>query len=119
MRVCKRVTFDAAHFLPNYTGKCSQLHGHHWVVELAVSGKVDSITGMVTDFSILKGWMQENIIDQFDHHLINDLIPNPTAENIAIWILEAFISTTTEDEPPNLDFIRVWETEDSYAEVSV
>ena len=50
MIVSKRVSFDAAHFLPGYVGKCSQMHGHHWIVELAVAGEVNLETGMVIDF---------------------------------------------------------------------
>ena len=115
----KRVSFDAAHFLPGYKGKCSNMHGHHWVVELGVSGEVDPETGMVIDFTLLKEFLKVKVEDRFDHVLVNDLIENPTAEMIAgriklswdLWAEENCLAV-------KLVFIRVWETEDSYAEVS-
>ena len=117
--VVKRVSFDAAHFLPGYVGKCVNLHGHHWVVELGVSGEVDPDTGMVIDFGELNSFLKEKVIERFDHHLVNDVIENPTAENIAgriklswdLWREENCLAV-------ELAFLRVWETEDSYAEVS-
>jgi len=113
--VVKRVSFDAAHYLPNYPGKCSNIHGHHWVVEVGVSGEVGE-DGMVVDFSTLKGSLQP-IIDNLDHHLVNSVIPNPTAENIAIYIRDWLTRWATGKEAFELEFVRVWETEDSYAEV--
>lgn len=111
MIVAKRVSFDAAHFLPHYEGKCNQTHGHHWVVELAVEGPVDT-DGMVVDFTVLKGFLQ-GIVDEFDHKLLNDLIQNPTAENICLYIKEEFGRWVT--WAGKLAWVKVWETEDSIA----
>ena len=118
MSVCKRVSFDATHFLPGYPGKCANVHGHHWVVELNVVGEVFSETGMVIDFTGLSNFLNEKVVDRFDHTLINDVIENPTAENIAgrvklswdLWRDENCLVV-------ELGFIRVWETPDSYAEL--
>jgi len=118
MTVCKRTSFDAAHYLPNYPGKCANMHGHHWEVELGVSGEVDSETGMVVDFVRLSDFLKEKVVDRFDHTLVNDVIENPTAENIAgriklswdLWRDENCLAV-------ELNFIRVWETPDSYAEL--
>lgn len=78
--------FDAAHYLPNYPGKCARLHGHTYRVEVEVTGKVESKTGMFIDFSILKEEVNK-IINKLDHNLINDIMEDiPTAENIAKWI---------------------------------
>jgi len=117
MIVAKRCSFDAAHFLPDHPGKCKNMHGHHWVVELGVEGKVDSETGMVIDFSVLDAFLKEMVVKRFDHTLVNDLLENPTAENIAerivlsweLWREEHCLAV-------KLAFVRVWETEDSYAE---
>ena len=121
--VVKRVSFEAAHFLPNYDGPCRNTHGHHFVVEIGVSGEVDKETGMVIDFKHLKQAL-EPIIDKFDHHLLNDTIPNPTAENIASYIFDLLQGGLAADWSPDsqdysivVEFVRVWETEDSYAEV--
>jgi len=116
--VSKRVSFDAAHFLPGYAGKCANIHGHHWVVELGVKGVVDPDTGMVTDFGELSAFLKEKVVERFDHKLVNDIIENPTAENIAGRIVSFF--NVWRDENcwvAELSFIRVWETEDSYCEV--
>lgn len=112
--VVKRVSFSAAHSLPNYVGKCRNLHGHNWIIDIGVIGEVNSKSGMVIDFGELKGVLQP-ILDNLDHRLINNIIPNPTAENIALYILTWLTSNW---ELGNMvEFIRVWETDDSYVEV--
>ncbi len=118
MIVAKKVSFDAAHFLPDYDGKCKEVHGHHWEVELGVEGEVNPETGMVVDFNILNAFLREKVVNKFDHILINNLLENPTAENIAerirlswdLWAEENCLAV-------KLAFIVVWETEDSYVEV--
>ena len=118
MIVTKKISFDAAHFLPDYPGKCANTHGHRWTVELGVKGKVDPETGMVIDFTELGKFLKEKVKDRFDHTLINDLIENPTAENIAGRIKLSWDVWSEENcLPVSLSFIRVWETPDSYAEV--
>ena len=116
--VSKRVSFDAAHFLPGYKGKCANMHGHHWVVELGVSGEVDPDTGMVLDFGELNKFLEEKVVERFDHKLVNDVIENPTAEMIADRISASFALWRDENcSVVVLKFVRVWETEDSYAEL--
>jgi len=109
--VSKKVSFDAAHHLPLIQGPCHRLHGHHWVAEIGVDGEVKD-DGMVVDFAILKHWMNQNIVEVFDHTLINDVMINPTAENIAGFIADNFKKTFT----LKLAFVRVWETENSCVE---
>lgn len=116
--VVKRVSFDAAHYLPNYKGKCANMHGHHWVVELGVKGLIGE-SGMVIDFVLLKNFLEDEVVKVFDHKLINDIIPNPTAENICLWVKEAFRTWGWSVTKCKLDFIQVWETGDSYAEFKV
>jgi 6-pyruvoyltetrahydropterin/6-carboxytetrahydropterin synthase len=104
--------FSAAHRLPGYAGPCERLHGHTWKVEITVEGDVNPNTGMVMDFKELKG-----IIDQFDHTELNihPELPNPTAENLA----ELILTNVFDSEPGLLSVrVRVWESENSYAEVS-
>jgi len=113
--VVKRISFDAAHKLPNHKGKCASLHGHHWVVEVGIKGEVDT-DGMVIDFSTLKGVLEE-MFGRFDHSYLNDTIPNPTAENLVQYIWGRLYCALQQRMLPDLEFVRVWETEDSYAEV--
>ncbi len=116
MTVAKRVSFDAAHFLPDYPGKCANMHGHHWIVELAIEGEVNKNTGMVIDFVLLKRFLNY-IKEIFDHTLINDTISNPTAENICWYIGEKILDDDWGFNP-HYKWIKVWETEDSYALLS-
>lgn len=69
----------------SYESKCSNLHGHNWVVTVYCRSVELDENGMVVDFAHIK----EKIHEQLDHKLINDVIDvNPTAENIAKWIKE-------------------------------
>ncbi|MCR5786950.1 MAG: 6-carboxytetrahydropterin synthase QueD [Acholeplasmatales bacterium] len=60
-------SFDAAHFLTNYNGKCANIHGHRWRVVLTINGDTDN--GMVVDFNIIKKDLKE-LCDYFDHSFI-------------------------------------------------
>ena len=111
MIVAKKVSFDAAHFLPDYPGKCSRLHGHSWKVELAIRGNVAEGTGMVVDFTKLHAWMLSEIVDVFDHTSLNDKLDNPTAETLALWIAAVFSSNYyLISADIKLAWIKVWET---------
>jgi 6-pyruvoyltetrahydropterin/6-carboxytetrahydropterin synthase len=77
--------FESAHQLPNYHGKCENLHGHHYKLEVTIEGKVGS-DGMIIDFHLLSKIVDECVIEPLDHHYLNDIIENPSAENIAVWI---------------------------------
>ena len=119
MSVCKTFTFDAAHYLPNYDGKCRNMHGHTWSGELEVSGEVDETSGMVIDFALLKEFL-EGIKGNFDHTLINDIIPNPTAENICLYIKQAWnVWAWGKDfgKIISLERIRLYESPGSFTEL--
>lgn len=85
MLVTKEFSFDAAHFLPNYYGKCERMHGHTYRLRVTVDGKVGE-NGLVIDFVILKKIVKEKVLDKLDHQLINDVIEVSSCENTAIWI---------------------------------
>ncbi len=129
--------FDSAHFLAGYQGKCANLHGHHWVTEVCISGeelqKDDQQRGMLLDFGDLKKAVR-NLADSFDHALIYEehtlksrtiealqeenfrLIPvpfRPTAENFA----EYFFNVLKEQGLP-VSRVTVYETPDNCAEYS-
>lgn len=112
--VTKKFTFEYAHCLPNYQGDCARVHGHRGVCLISVKGEIDSESGMIIDFKQLKKDMNP-IFDQFDHHMLNNFIPNPTAENMLKYIV-ASIRGLNEWYEANLYKVRVYETEDSYAE---
>lgn len=121
MIVCKMFTFDAAHYLPNYDGKCRNLHGHTWKLEVAVSNKElireGSETGMVVDFAKVKGLVKARIIDRLDHTLLNDTVENPTCENLLLWIwdsLQFYLAKCCGE----LYRLRLYETSDSFVELT-
>lgn len=107
MLVSKEFTFDAAHFLTKYHGKCENLHGHTYRLRVTVEGEIGE-EGMVVDFLDLKKLVKEKILDKFDHRNLNDFFENPTAELVAEFIWK-------ELKPElNLYEVVLWETENSF-----
>ncbi|WP_104370442.1 6-carboxytetrahydropterin synthase QueD [Desulfocucumis palustris] len=82
---------DSAHFLRGYKGKCSNIHGHTWRVEVTLRGEKLNEIGLLADFNDIKKIIKEST-DSFDHKLINDLEPfneiNPSSENIAKYFYQ-------------------------------
>ena len=113
-QLTKSVTFDAAHLLRDYVGKCANLHGHTYRLEVAVAGeKVDEV-GMVYDFFDLKKLIQ-GVVDQLDHRFINDIPPynevNPTAENMAYQIYQTLRQQLAgQNQNLKLKYVQIWET---------
>ena len=89
MIIKKTFIIDSAHYLPNYVGKCKQLHGHTYTLEVFIEGTVNPDTGMVMDFYQMGHVIQSKVISVIDHKLLNDIVENPTAENMLIWIKQA------------------------------
>ncbi len=108
MRLDVEFTFAAAHRLPRYEGPCFRLHGHNYRFFVALEGEVDPASGMIIDFGVVKQAVQEHILARVDHRDLNDVLENPTAENIARWIWE-----TLEGRLPGLCEVRLYEIPDS------
>lgn len=70
MKITKEITFDSAHMLSNYNGKCNNLHGHTYKLQIEVEGDVNTKTCMLIDFNELKEIINRNIMRMFDHALI-------------------------------------------------
>lgn len=141
MTIMKRVRFCAGHRLYQHGGKCEFFHGHNYVAEFYVtSDHVDDV-GRLVDFAELKrafkGWIDEHwdhafILNQADDNGIDAigrvvpskvyLLPyNPTAENLARYLLEQVgpqLLAELSDDPLQLQRVVIWETEDSCAQAS-
>lgn len=98
--VTKRMEIAGSHSLKlSYESKCENLHGHNWIVTVFCRAQELNKDGMVIDFKYLK----EKIHGYLDHGNFNELLPfNPTAENIARWIVdqipECYKATVQESE---------------------
>lgn len=118
--VTKRFTFEASHNLIDYDGPCSNLHGHSYKLYVTVSGYVDTVSKnvtdcMVIDFKDIKSIVKREVVDKLDHTYLNEVFTQPTAEVMAVLIFEMLKNAFPKD--CTLEKIRLYETEDSYAEV--
>lgn len=108
MEIYKEFTFEAAHRLPNVPEghKCARLHGHSFMVRIAVDGELGALTGWVMDFGDIKTAFHP-IWKQLDHYYLNEIpgLENPTSENLAIWIWNKL-----KPELPQLSRIEIRET---------
>ncbi|WP_342435635.1 6-carboxytetrahydropterin synthase [Paenibacillus sp. FSL L8-0436] len=133
--VCKIFTFDAAHQLIGHKGKCSNLHGHTYKLEVVLKGKPSveaghSGEGFVIDFSDIKSTVQQSLVDRLDHAFLAmgnepvlDTLTNTgskvallsfrtTVENMA-----CYIAYKLKQAALPLYSVKLWETPTSWAEV--
>lgn len=116
--VTKIFTFAAAHHLPNYNGKCKNVHGHNFKLFVTVKLRRDHVgfpEGMIVDFAELKSLVKDNVIDIIDHTNLNDRLDVPTAENLII-LIKSELDFVFDSEPFYLSKLQLWESEDSFAE---
>lgn len=91
MVITKKFEFCASHILTRHDGKCARLHGHNWVLEVSVEGKIDIETGFVMDYAVLKKYVQP-LIENLDHkHLgqwayhTKDSLPTGKVSGTSRW----------------------------------
>ncbi|MBC7189751.1 6-carboxytetrahydropterin synthase QueD [Candidatus Aerophobetes bacterium] len=106
MLVAREFEFDAAHKLVNYKGKCENIHGHRWKIQVVIEAPVGE-DGIAFDFVKLKQIVEERVISRLDHTYLNDIFSQPSTENIALWIWDKL-----KDLP--LYEVKVWESPTSW-----
>jgi 6-pyruvoyltetrahydropterin/6-carboxytetrahydropterin synthase len=108
-------SFSAAHILENIGGKCEELHGHNFKVEVTVAAPKLNPAGLLIDFRVLKKWLAE-IFEDIDHKYLNDHPSfagiNPSAENIAKYISEKMESESKKASVKVIK-VKVWESENA------
>lgn len=114
--------FSSAHQLRGYKGKCENLHGHNYKIEIYARGRELDNIGLLVDFGELKEAADE-VVRYLDHRNINELAPfdeelNPSAENLARYILER-VSSEVGDDRVRVFKVRCFETPTSVATYEV
>jgi 6-pyruvoyltetrahydropterin/6-carboxytetrahydropterin synthase len=110
--------YDSAHYLRNYKGKCERLHGHRYVVELALAAEELDRSGLAFDFVDIKKYLRE-LADHLDHNNLNDLPPFDTVEPSAENQAKYFWDEMKQRLPPAMGdavvYVKVWETPTQWA----
>ena len=140
--VMRQVKFCAGHRLLGHEGKCANLHGHNYVVQFHVTGSGVDELGRVVDFQVInrlfKGWIDEHwdhgmliwsededalkALEQVQPNRVFRMPYNPTAENMARYLMFEIapeLISTVKGYDLQVTKVIVWETENSFAEVSV
>jgi 6-pyruvoyltetrahydropterin/6-carboxytetrahydropterin synthase len=128
--IYKEVQIDASHRLLHYQGKCANLHGHRWKVEVWIEGEPDATTSILIDYNTIK-----QIIERFDHQIIlnrdDPMVPciekfqhvittpgDPTSELLAVIFKDDLnVACNSQGINAKVTKIRVWESPNCYAEI--
>lgn len=96
--VTRKLHFCAAHRLHDASlsreenerrfGRCANLHGHNYLLEVTYAGEPDEATGMLVHLSNLKQIIKQRVVDELDHKNLGEDVPvfrdvAPTLEMIA------------------------------------
>ena len=107
----------AAHQLREFHGKCEQLHGHNWKIEVYVTGDTLGEDGLLIDFGMIKQDTKK-VLKELDHQFLNELEPfkkeNPSSENIARYIYES-LSQRLNNGMIRVSKVTAWESDTACA----
>lgn len=138
LSITRRLEFDAAHRVKLHESKCKNLHGHRYVVEVTVTAPELDALGRVVDFGVIKEklgtwidthWDHQTILWEEDralgeavnaqtHQPIYYLPTNPTAENMAKYLLEK-ICPQLFTAPLKTVSVKLWETPNCSATITL
>ncbi|OPY79489.1 MAG: 6-carboxy-5,6,7,8-tetrahydropterin synthase [Syntrophorhabdus sp. PtaU1.Bin153] len=118
--LCVKDFFSAAHSLTGYHGKCEDIHGHNFQVEVFIKGQQPEDGGMVIDFTVLKRRLRE-VLDPLDHKFINE-IPffrerASSSEYIAVYVFRE-LRKLMKETAVFLVEVRVWESDTAWVAYS-
>lgn len=106
-------TFAAAHQLRGYKGKCENIHGHNWRVQVSVTAERLNEIDIAIDFHDLTD-ITKDILSQLDHKNLNDIFPfterNPSSENIARWLFDTLAKRLASHDV-RVSSVTVWESD--------
>jgi 6-pyruvoyltetrahydropterin/6-carboxytetrahydropterin synthase len=134
VRITRTVSFSAAHRYENRElteqenravfGACYRPHGHghNYRVDVTVEGPVDPITGMVMNLADLDDLLDQEVVQKLDHTFLNYDVPHfaeviPTCENLALYLWNVLNDSEHRLGTGRLAAVRVWESDDLFAEV--
>lgn len=117
--------FAAAHNLREFHGKCEDLHGHNWFVEVKIRARETDNIGLVMDFGLIKTHLK-NVLELIDHKYLNEMPEfkdgptretNPTSENIAKFIFDRLAPPIKEESKGRawLHSVSAWESDNASA----
>ena len=114
-------SFSAAHLLREIGGKCEELHGHNFFVEVSVAAPSLNEEDLLIDFRMVKQWTDE-VLDLLDHKYLNELEYfkniNPSSERIAHFLFDR-IDAKARQAAVKLSRVTVWESENSRVSYSI
>jgi 6-pyruvoyltetrahydropterin/6-carboxytetrahydropterin synthase len=110
MTVYKKCRIEIAHRIDGHA-TCGKVHGHSIDIVVGIRGRLHLKTGMVMDFKTIKHYIKKEVVDRFDHAFLNDTLPIPTAEYLALYIFKKLTFAGL-----NVVVVRVHETENNYVE---
>ena len=125
----KRFHFESAHRMLNtnfseaendeYFGKCQNVHGHNYVLEVTVAGIIDPEKGYFVNLHELLSDIQNKVIDKIDHQYLNDILPGCKNKPVTIEVVSRWIWNNLNKELPQYNFykLRLWETPDNSVEI--
>jgi 6-pyruvoyltetrahydropterin/6-carboxytetrahydropterin synthase len=123
-RVVRRYPFAAAHRIPGRPAppdvkggmRCEPgtLHGHNFVLDVAVAGELNAETGMIIDLERLDRTVRETVLTRVADHDLSDIASDPTGERVARWVWSTLVPILDR----RLDRVRVTESADAYYEMT-
>jgi len=139
LSIMRRFTFCAGHRLVGHEGKCRNLHGHNYALEVYVTGAEQDKIGRILDFKLLKERVKTWVDENWDHafvlwekdenglsairssepHRIYELDANPTSENMALHFLNKIAPQILDGTGATAFRVRLWESEETCAEVTL